>query len=173
MREGVKNVCFCPRLGYKNCPRRGRGVRKCAKFCPRSCWMPPSSKQRAWQGGGSDDRGIGRPSSTRLGIVKKRTKSGVMSWPFSWACLGSWNHINFEFTWWIQLNDHCNHWSVNCYAEKACRHQKLESFTTSKNDRHLLSQKVHQKISVIITNTCVLVVFKTKRELKCQNELFF
>ena len=31
-----------------------------------------SSKQRAWKGGGSDDRGIGRPSLTRLGIVEKR-----------------------------------------------------------------------------------------------------
>ena len=45
------------------------------------------SEQRAWQGGGSDDRGIVRPSST-LGIVEKRTKSGVMSRPFSWAWLG-------------------------------------------------------------------------------------
>ena len=43
----------------------------------------------------------------------------------------------------------------------------------SKTDRHLLCQKVRQKISVIITNTCVFVVFKTKGELKCQNELFF
>ena len=40
-------------------------------------------------------------------------------------------------------------------------------------DRHLLPQKVCQKISVIIKNTCIFVVFKTKRELKCQNELFF
>ena len=31
--------------------------------------------------------------------------------------------------------------------------QKLESFTTSKTDRHLLRQKVGQKISVIKTNT--------------------
>ena len=23
--EGVKNACFCPRLGYKNCIRRGGG----------------------------------------------------------------------------------------------------------------------------------------------------
>jgi hypothetical protein len=30
---------------------------------------------------------------------------------------------------------------------------KLESFTTSKTDRHLLRQKVRQKISVIKTNT--------------------
>jgi hypothetical protein len=43
----------------------------------------------------------------------------------------------------------------------------------SKTDRHLLRQKVRQKISVIITNTCVFVVFKTKHELKCQNELIF
>ena len=35
---GVKK---CPRLGYKNCPRKGGG-QKMAKFCPRSCWMPPN-----------------------------------------------------------------------------------------------------------------------------------
>ena len=35
---------------------------------------------------------------------------------------------------------------------------KLESFTTSKMDCHLLRQKVCQKISVIITNICVFVV---------------
>ena len=23
--RGSKNVCFCPRSGYKNCPRRGAG----------------------------------------------------------------------------------------------------------------------------------------------------
>ena len=39
--RGSKNVCFCPRSGYKNCPCRGGG-RKMAKFCPRSCWMPPN-----------------------------------------------------------------------------------------------------------------------------------
>ena len=39
-------------------------------------------------------------------------------------------------------------------------------------DRQLLCQKVRQIISVIKTNTCVFVVFETKRELKCQNELF-
>ena len=38
----------------------------------------------------------------------------------------------------------------------------------SKRERHLLRQKVHQKIAVMKTNTGVLVVFKTKRELKCQ-----
>ena len=26
--EGVKNFCFCPRSGYKNCPRRGGGVKQ-------------------------------------------------------------------------------------------------------------------------------------------------
>ena len=26
--KGSKNVCFCPRSWYKNCPRRGEGVRK-------------------------------------------------------------------------------------------------------------------------------------------------
>ena len=38
----------------------------------------------------------------------------------------------------------------------------------SKTDRHLLHQKVCQRISVMKTNTAVFVVFKTKRELKCQ-----
>ena len=42
----------------------------------------------------------------------------------------------------------------------------------SKTDRHLLRQKVRQRISVMNANTSVFVVFKTKRELKCQNELF-
>ena len=47
-------------------------------------------------------------------------------------------------------------------------------------DCQLSRQKIRQKISVIITNTCVFAqfslvfaVFKTKHELKCQNELFF
>ena len=39
--EGVKNVWFCPRSGYENCPRRGGGGQKMAKFWPRSCWMSP------------------------------------------------------------------------------------------------------------------------------------
>ena len=39
-------------------------------------------------------------------------------------------------------------------------------------DRQLLRQKVCQIISEMKTDPCVLVVFKTKRELKCQNELF-
>jgi hypothetical protein len=34
--------------------------------------------------------------------------------------------------------------------------------------RHLLRKKVCQSISVMKTNTAVIVVFKTKRELKCQ-----
>ena len=42
-----------------------------------------------------------------------------------------------------------------------------------KMDRHLLRQKVRHRISVMKTNTAFLVVFKTKRESKCQNELFF
>ena len=40
----------------------------------------------------------------------------------------------------------------------------LESFTTSKTDRYLLRHKFLQKISVIITNTCIFVVFN--RETK-------
>ena len=35
--RGSKNVCFCPRSGCKNCPRKGGG----SKICPRSYWMPP------------------------------------------------------------------------------------------------------------------------------------
>ena len=38
----------------------------------------------------------------------------------------------------------------------------------SKTDRHLLRQKALQRISEMKTNTGVSVVFKTKRELKCQ-----
>ena len=50
--------------------------------------------------------------------------------------------------------------------------QKL-SFSASTNmDRQLLRQKVCQIISVIKTNTYVFVAFKTKRGLRCQNELF-
>ena len=41
--------------------------------------------------------------------------------------------------------------------------------TTSIMDCQSLHQKIHQKISVIKTN---IFVFKTKRELECQNELF-
>ena len=44
--------------------------------------------------------------------------------------------------------------------------------TTSIMDRQSLRQKVRQIISVMKTNTGVFVVFTTKRELKCQNELF-
>ena len=43
-----------------------------------------------------------------------------------------------------------------------------KAYTTSKTDRHLLRQKVRQRISVMKTNTGVFVVFKAKRELKCQ-----
>ena len=37
-----------------------------------------------------------------------------------------------------------------------------------KRNRQLLRQKISQRISVMKTNTGVPVVFKTKRELKCQ-----
>ena len=43
----------------------------------------------------------------------------------------------------------------------------------SKKNRHLLHQKVRQKISVIITKTCVFFVFKTKCVSKCQNDFFY
>ena len=38
----------------------------------------------------------------------------------------------------------------------------------SKTDCQLLRQKVHQRILVMKTSTGILVVFKTKRQLKCQ-----
>ena len=38
----------------------------------------------------------------------------------------------------------------------------------SKADHHLLRQKVRQRISIMKTKTGAFVVFKTKRELKCQ-----
>jgi hypothetical protein len=41
-------------------------------------------------------------------------------------------------------------------------------FTMSKMDHQLLHQKVRQRISVMKINTGVFVVFKTKRESKCQ-----
>ena len=41
-KEGVKNVCFCPRLEHKNYLRR-EGGQKMVKFCPRSCWMTPNN----------------------------------------------------------------------------------------------------------------------------------
>ena len=46
--------------------------------------------------------------------------------------------------------------------------QKLESSIMSKRNRHLLRQKVCQRISVMKTNIHVFVVFKTNHELKCQ-----
>ena len=42
-------------------------------------------------------------------------------------------------------------------------------FYNVKNGSSFLTSK---SSSVVITNTCAFVVFKTKRELKCQNELF-
>ena len=35
-------------------------------------------------------------------------------------------------------------------------------------NHHLLRQKVHQRISVMKTNTGVFLVFRTKHEIKCQ-----
>ena len=46
---------------------------------------------------------------------------------------------------------------------------KRSLFTSSKTDCHLLRQKVRQRISVKKTNTGIFVVFKTKRESKCQD----
>ena len=45
---------------------------------------------------------------------------------------------------------------------------KWSLFTSSKMDRHLLRQKVRQRISVMKANNGVFVVFKIKHELKCQ-----
>ena len=50
--------------------------------------------------------------------------------------------------------------------------QKLSFSASTIMDRQLLRQKVCQIISVIKTNTYVFVAFKTKRGLRCQNELF-
>ena len=47
-----------------------------------------------------------------------------------------------------------------------------ESFYNVKYGSSIITSKVSQKISVM-KNTGVSVVFKTKRELKCQNNLFF
>ena len=43
----------------------------------------------------------------------------------------------------------------------------------SNSGHQKVRQKVRQKISVIITNTCIFVVIKTKHESKCQIELLF
>ena len=50
---------------------------------------------------------------------------------------------------------------------------KLEFCTPSNSGRQKVSQNFCQKFSVIITNTCVFTIFRTKSELKCQNELLF
>ena len=49
-----------------------------------------------------------------------------------------------------------------------CAPFKRSILTISKMDHQLLRQKVCQRISVMKTNTGVFVVFKTRRELKCQ-----
>ena len=65
-------------------------------------------------------------------------------------------------SWWQILSQH---------QSKYLRGPKsvwIEIPSTSKTDHHLLHQKVCQRISVMKTNTGVFVVYKTKRELKCQ-----
>ena len=51
--RGSKNVCFCPRSGYKDCPRRGGGGQKMAKFCPRSivveCPLTKIEEKNSWK----------------------------------------------------------------------------------------------------------------------------
>ena len=51
--------------------------------------------------------------------------------------------------------------------------QKLDFCVASNTGRQKVRKKMRQKFSVIITNSCGFLVFKTKRELKCQNEPFF
>ena len=51
-----------------------------------------------------------------------------------------------------------------------CLNILAESFYNVNYGSSIITSKVSQKISV---NTGVSVVFKTKRELKCQNKLFF
>ena len=48
-----------------------------------------------------------------------------------------------------------------------------ESFYNVNYGSSIITSKSPSKISVIKTNTSVFVVFKTKCELKCQNEFFF
>ena len=53
-------------------------------------------------------------------------------------------------------------------TQTAKRDKSWSLLQHQKTDRHLLRQKVRQRISVMKTNTAVFVFFKTKRELKCQ-----
>ena len=53
---------------------------------------------------------------------------------------------------------------VEIISEGLLLFQKLESFTTSKMDCHLLRQKLRQRISV----NCCFLVFNTKREVRNQ-----
>ena len=55
----------------------------------------------------------------------------------------------------------------SCICSQNSNHHISEHFSRV----FLLRQKVHQIISVIKTNTCGFVVFKTKREIKCKNEV--
>ena len=48
----------------------------------------------------------------------------------------------------------------------------VESFFNVKYGSSIITSKVSQKISAMKTPVFVSVVFKTNRELKCQNELF-
>ena len=89
-----------------------------------------------------------------------------------WSCtlISTYQHISNVARYFVKPkilkeNYHC----FQCVLVKI---QKQSLFTTSIMDRQLLRQKVRQKISVMKTNTGVFVVFKTKCELKCQNELF-
>ena len=54
--------------------------------------------------------------------------------------------------------------STQVYNDKNIYNHSQSLSTTSIMNRQLLRQKVRQKISVIKTNTCVFVVFKTKSE---------
>ena len=71
----------------------------------------------------------------------------------------------------ITVNDNVEVPHMICVNRNFC-FCLLSLSTTSNMDCQLLRQKFRRKISVIKTINCVFVVFKAKRELKCQNELF-
>ena len=70
----------------------------------------------------------------------------------------------------ILFTPRCYKKGVFFHPEKS--HALKQSLSTTSNmDCQLLRQKIRQKISGLKTNSGVFVVFKTKRESKCQDEL--
>ena len=86
-------------------------------------------------------------------FFRLQARSGAASWTFSFRFNKYTRFSNSNFYFVVSLSSSQVH--------------KRRFFTTSKTDRHLLRQKVCQRISVMKTNTGVFVVFKTKHESKC------